>query len=215
MIKKFDMPNNLRVKMSKRMTCFMEYVSKKKLKSRVDVCMDQLKQISNNEIYEIDDKDVLNFLIFKDEQLYVYSSISQERCLKIPIWVSKNIKTFLDFLNIHMHFMYKFVRFVLAKIVKRPTIHIDICTVASTPSMTNSVFLFAENQIIFGTVCLICHYLGANTYLCEMCYGDAVWLKGMRCQAAVQQFWVLFPLSPKLEDLSHNGRCRGANDQAL
>ena len=111
--------------------------------------------------------------------------------------------------------MYKFVRFVLEKIENRPSIHIDICTVASTPSMTNSVFLFAENQIIFGTVCLICHYLGANTYLCEMCYGDAVWLKGMRCQAAVQQFWVLFPLSPKLEDLSHNGRCRGANDQAL
>ena len=153
--------------------------------------------------------------MFTDEQLYVYSSISQERCLKLPIWVSKKIKTFLDFLNIHMHFMYKFVRFVLEKIENRPSIHIDICTVASTPSMTNSVFLFAENQIIFGTVCLICHYLGANTYLCEMCCGDAVWLKGMRCQAAVQQFWVLFPLSPKLEDLSHNGRCRGANDQAL
>jgi len=55
------MPSNLRVKMNKRMTCFMEYVSKKKLKSRVDVYMEHLKQISNKEIYEIDDRDVLNF----------------------------------------------------------------------------------------------------------------------------------------------------------
>ena len=60
------MPNNLRVKINKRMTCFMEYVSKKKIKSRVDVYMDHLKQISNKEIYEIEDKDVLEFLIFKD-----------------------------------------------------------------------------------------------------------------------------------------------------
>jgi len=70
------MPSNLRVKMNKRMTCFMEYVSKKKLKSRVDVYMEHLKQISNKEIYEIDDRDVLNFLIFKDvmiqaEQLFI------------------------------------------------------------------------------------------------------------------------------------------------
>ena len=48
------------------MTCFMEYISKKKIKSRVDVYMDHLKQISNKEIYEIEDKDVLEFLIFKD-----------------------------------------------------------------------------------------------------------------------------------------------------
>ena len=60
------MPNNLRVKINKRMTCFMEYISKKKIKSRVDVYMDHLKQISNKEIYEIEDKDVLEFLIFKD-----------------------------------------------------------------------------------------------------------------------------------------------------
>ena len=44
----------------------MEYISKKKIKSRVDVYMDHLKQISNKEIYEIEDKDVLEFLIFKD-----------------------------------------------------------------------------------------------------------------------------------------------------
>ena len=60
------MPNSLRVKMNKRMTCFMEYISKKKIKSRVDVYMDHLKQISNKEIYEIEDKHVLEFVIFKD-----------------------------------------------------------------------------------------------------------------------------------------------------
>ena len=43
------------------MTFFMEHSSKKKLKSRVDVYMDHLKQIPNKEIYEIDDKDVLEF----------------------------------------------------------------------------------------------------------------------------------------------------------
>ena len=44
----------------------MEYVIKKKEKSRVDVCMEHLKQVSNKEIYDIDDKDVVEFLIFKD-----------------------------------------------------------------------------------------------------------------------------------------------------
>jgi len=35
-------------------------------KSRVDVYMEHLKQVSNKEIYDIEDKDVLEFLIFKD-----------------------------------------------------------------------------------------------------------------------------------------------------
>jgi len=74
------MPNNLRVKMSKRMTCFMEYVSKKKLKSRVDVYMEHLKQISNKEIYEIDDRDVLNFLIFKDVNDSGRTVVHKETC---------------------------------------------------------------------------------------------------------------------------------------
>jgi len=47
------------------MTCFMEFLSKKKIKSRVDVYMEHLKQVSNKEIYDIEDKDVLEFLIFK------------------------------------------------------------------------------------------------------------------------------------------------------
>ena len=60
------MPRNLKVKVHKRMTCFLEFLSKKKIKSRVDVYMEHLKQISNKEIYDIEDKDVLEFLIFKD-----------------------------------------------------------------------------------------------------------------------------------------------------
>jgi len=44
----------------------MEHLVKKRQKSRVDVYMEHLKQISNKEIYDLDDKDVLQFLIFKD-----------------------------------------------------------------------------------------------------------------------------------------------------
>ena len=44
----------------------MEHLSKKKEKSRVDIYMQHLKQLSNKEIYDIDDKDVLELLIFKD-----------------------------------------------------------------------------------------------------------------------------------------------------
>jgi len=62
----FDMPTHLRVKIQKRTTCFMEHLVKKRQKSRVDVYMEHLKQISNKEIYDLDDKDVLQFLIFKD-----------------------------------------------------------------------------------------------------------------------------------------------------
>ena len=60
------MPHNLSIKVKKRLTFFMEYVTKKKEKSRVDVYMEHLKQVSNKEIYDIDDKDVVEFLIFKD-----------------------------------------------------------------------------------------------------------------------------------------------------
>ena len=75
------MPNNLRVKMNERMTCFMEYICKKKIKSRVDVYMDHLKQISNKEIYEIEDKDVLEFLIFKDVNDSGRTVVHKDACL--------------------------------------------------------------------------------------------------------------------------------------
>ena len=60
------MPHNLRVKVKKRLTFFLEHLARKKEKSRVDVYMEHLKQVSNKEIYDIDDKDALEFLIFKD-----------------------------------------------------------------------------------------------------------------------------------------------------
>ena len=55
------MPRNLKAKVHKRMTYFLEFLSKKKIKSRVDIYMEHLKQVSNKEIYEIEDKDVLEF----------------------------------------------------------------------------------------------------------------------------------------------------------
>ena len=44
----------------------MEHLSKKKQKSKVDVYIEHFKQVSNKEIYGMDDKDVLEFLIFKE-----------------------------------------------------------------------------------------------------------------------------------------------------
>ena len=74
------MPRDLKTRVGKRMTFFMEHLSKKKLKSRVDVYMDHLKQISNKEIYEIDDKDVLEFLIFKDVNDSGRTIVHKENC---------------------------------------------------------------------------------------------------------------------------------------
>ena len=74
------MPRDLKMRVGKRMTFFMEHLSKKKQKSRVDVYMDSLKQISNKEIYEIDDKDVLEFLIFKDVNDSGRTIVHKETC---------------------------------------------------------------------------------------------------------------------------------------
>jgi len=79
--KKFDMPNNLKARVNKRMTCFMEHLSKKKHKSRVDVYMEHLKLISSKEIYDIDDKDVLKFFIFKDVNDSGRTIVHKNTCL--------------------------------------------------------------------------------------------------------------------------------------
>ena len=63
------MPKNLRMKVNKRMTYFMEHISKKKQKSRVDVYMEH-----------IDDKDVLEFLIFKDVNDSGRTIVHRENC---------------------------------------------------------------------------------------------------------------------------------------
>ena len=57
--------------------CFKE---KAEIKSNVDVYMDHLKQISNKQIYEINDKDVLNFLIFKDVNDSGRTVVHKETC---------------------------------------------------------------------------------------------------------------------------------------
>ena len=53
-------------KISKRKTYFLDYLNSKRKHSRVDVYMTWLKDFSCKQIYDIDDQDVLEFLIFKD-----------------------------------------------------------------------------------------------------------------------------------------------------
>ena len=44
----------------------MEHLLTKRSKSRMDVYMRALKEFSGKEIYDLDDMDVLDFLMFKD-----------------------------------------------------------------------------------------------------------------------------------------------------
>jgi len=44
----------------------MEFLGTKRKNPRIDVYMQWLKEFSGKQIYDIDDKDVLDFLIFKD-----------------------------------------------------------------------------------------------------------------------------------------------------
>jgi len=74
------MPRDLKVKVCKRMAYFLDFLSKKKIKSRVDVYMEHLKQVSNKEIYEIEDKDVLEFLIFEDVNDSGRTVVHKENC---------------------------------------------------------------------------------------------------------------------------------------
>lgn len=45
---------------------FLEHLMLKRTKSRVDVYMHDLKTFSGKQIYDLEDKDVLEYLIFKD-----------------------------------------------------------------------------------------------------------------------------------------------------
>ena len=51
---------------NKRKTYFLEFLGTKRKNSRIDVYMQWLKEFTGKHIYDIDDKDVLDFLIFKD-----------------------------------------------------------------------------------------------------------------------------------------------------
>ena len=53
-------------KINKRRTYFLEFLGAKRKHSRIDVYMQWLKDFTNKQIYDIDDKDVLDFLVFKD-----------------------------------------------------------------------------------------------------------------------------------------------------
>jgi len=74
------MPRHLKIRLNKRMTCFLEHLVKKKQKSRVDVYMEHLKKISNKEIYDLDDQDVLRYLIFKDVNNSGRTIVHKESC---------------------------------------------------------------------------------------------------------------------------------------
>ena len=60
------MPTQTKIMLEKRMQIFLEHCKFKRQKSRMDVYMENLKLVSNKEIYELEDKDVLRYLIYKD-----------------------------------------------------------------------------------------------------------------------------------------------------
>ena len=50
----------------KRLQCFLEHCKMRRLKSRMDVYMENLKTVSNKEVYDLDEQDVLKFQIYKN-----------------------------------------------------------------------------------------------------------------------------------------------------
>ena len=59
-------PIETKVLLEKRLQGFLEHCKLKRQKSRMDVYMENLKTISNKEIYDLNEQDVLKFLIYKD-----------------------------------------------------------------------------------------------------------------------------------------------------
>ena len=66
MIRESELSPQVQTLINKRRTQFLEHLTLKKRKSRVDVYMGFLKEFSGKQIYELEDSDVLDFLIFKD-----------------------------------------------------------------------------------------------------------------------------------------------------
>ena len=56
----------LQSRINKRKTFFLDYLTTRSKQSRVDAYMAWLKELSGKQIYDLDDQDVLDFLIFKD-----------------------------------------------------------------------------------------------------------------------------------------------------
>ena len=51
--------------MNKRRTYFLEHLNSKRKNSRIDIYMQWLKDFCGKQIYDIEDKDVLDFLILR------------------------------------------------------------------------------------------------------------------------------------------------------
>ena len=85
----------------------MEHLTKKKEKSRVDVYMEHLKQISNKEIYDIDGKDVLEFLIFKDVNDLGRTVVHKDTC---PYIVTTSLDNCADTIQCGLRHQAEFIR---------------------------------------------------------------------------------------------------------
>ena len=66
MVKKNELSPHLQVLINKRRTHFLDHLAVKKRQSRVDVYMGFLKEFSGKQIYDLEDSDILEYLIFKD-----------------------------------------------------------------------------------------------------------------------------------------------------
>ena len=60
------MSEELKALHARRKTFFLEDLRTRRVKTRVDVYMDALKKFAKKQVYELDDNDVLDFLIYKD-----------------------------------------------------------------------------------------------------------------------------------------------------
>jgi len=65
-VQKQQLSTDTQALINKRKTYFLEFLGTKRKNSRIDVYMQWLKEFTGKHIYDIDDKDVLDFLIFKD-----------------------------------------------------------------------------------------------------------------------------------------------------
>ena len=61
-----QLPTRLQTLIGKRRALFLEHLDSKRKHLRIDVYMSFLKHFAGKHIYDLDDPDVLDFLIFKD-----------------------------------------------------------------------------------------------------------------------------------------------------
>ena len=71
----------------------MEHLVKKKQKSRMDIYMEHLKKVSVKEIYDLDDQDVLKYLIYKDVDDSGRTVVHKDSC---PFLGSASVENCVD-----------------------------------------------------------------------------------------------------------------------